>query len=242
MALSFHDERSGEGGVKQADTMPRMSPGVEGSLRGAEPEAAILVHGLWMRPWVMGFLARRLRQRGFRVWAFAYRSVRGGLAENAQALARFAASVRSPVLHFVGHSLGGLLILRMLLESGPSLPPGRVVVLGSPLTGSAVARRISGVPGLRQALGHAAEVLDPGIECLPAQREVGAIAGTATLGLGRLFAHLEPPHDGTVSVAETRSDGLADHLELPVSHTGLVLSKAVADAVARFLRHGRFRD
>ncbi|PKL94433.1 MAG: alpha/beta hydrolase, partial [Gammaproteobacteria bacterium HGW-Gammaproteobacteria-8] len=86
------------------------------------------------------------------------------------------------------------------------------------------------------------ELLDPGIECLPAQREVGAIAGTASFGLGRLFARLEPPHDGTVSVAETRIDGLADHLELPVSHTGLVLSRPVADAVARFLHQGRFGD
>ncbi|NCO19642.1 MAG: alpha/beta hydrolase [Gammaproteobacteria bacterium] len=202
----------------------------------------VLVHGLWYGRPSLWPLARRLRSHGFDVDCFGYATVRRSLQQSSVRLAEWARDLNVDTLHFVGHSLGGLLILRMLLESGPSLPPGRVVVLGSPLTGSAVARRISGVPGLRQALGHAAEVLDPGIECLPAQREVGAIAGTATLGLGRLFAHLEPPHDGTVSVAETRSDGLADHLELPVSHTGLVLSKAVADAVARFLRHGRFRD
>jgi hypothetical protein len=45
-----------------------------------------------------------------------------------------------------------------------------------------------------------------------------------------------------VSVAETKVPGLADHLELPVSHTGLVLSRKVADAIDAFLRSGRFQQ
>ncbi|HMB38016.1 MAG TPA: alpha/beta hydrolase, partial [Wenzhouxiangellaceae bacterium] len=71
-------------------------------------------------------------------------------------------------------------------------------------------------------------------------REVAAIAGTSSLGVGRLFADLEKPHDGTVTVAETKVPDLADHLELPVSHTGLVFSRQVAEAVDGFLRSGRF--
>lgn len=181
-----------------------------------------------------------MRSRGFEVDCFGYSTVRRSPARGIADLARWARGLNAESLHFVGHSLGGLLILRMLSEFGAELPPGRVVVLGSPLCGSAVARRISTMPGLRRSLGRSLELLDPGLQRLPADREIGAIAGTATLGLGRLFAHLDSPHDGTVSVAETRIDGLADHLELPVSHTGMVLSKSVAEAAVRFLRDGRF--
>ena len=222
--------------------MPRMSPGVERSLRGAEPEAAILVHGLWMRPWVMGFLARRLRQRGFRVWAFAYRSVRGGLAENAQALARFAASVRSPVLHFVGHSLGGLVIAASL-HAHPEPRPGRVVFIGSPFRGSAAGRRLArnraGAAALGRSMGQwlrmrpLAEWANP--------HELGVIAGESELGLGRLIEPaLERPSDGAVAVAETDVPGAADRIVLPVSHSGMLVSSRVAEQVAAFLRHGRF--
>lgn len=200
----------------------------------------VLVHGLWYGRPSLWPLARRLGRLGFAVDCYGYSTVRRSPATSAVRLADWARGIEAEKLHFVGHSLGGLLILRMLVEARPTLPPGRVVVLGSPLTGSAVARRISTMPGLRRALGRSSELLDPGLQRLPEQREVGAIAGTATLGLGRLFAHLESPHDGTISVAETRIDGLADHLELPVSHTGLVLSKSVAEAAARFLRTGRF--
>lgn len=202
----------------------------------------VLVHGLWYGRPSLWPLARRLRRQGFTVDCFGYSTVRRSPAASAVRLADWARALQADTLHFVGHSLGGLLILRMLANFGATLPPGRVVVLGSPLDGSAVARRMAALPGLRHALGRSSELLDPGLQRLPEQREVGAIAGTATLGLGRLLAHLDSPHDGTVSVAETRIDGLADHLELPVSHTGLVLSKSVADAVARFLRDGQFRS
>ena len=70
--------------------------------------------------------------------------------------------------------------------------------------------------------------------------QVGVIAGEAPLGLGRVFGRFREPNDGTVSVAETRLDGLVDHLRLRVSHTGLVHSAAAAAATMRFLRDGRF--
>ena len=66
------------------------------------------------------------------------------------------------------------------------------------------------------------------------------IAGTKPVGLGGLVAGLAEPHDGTVAVSETRLDGLADHVELYVSHTGLVFSSRAAELTTQFLRHGRF--
>lgn len=200
----------------------------------------LLVHGLWYGRPSLWPLAQRLRAYGLVPSLFGYSTVLTAPADSADALAGQARALAADTLHFVGHSLGGLLILRMLERHGAELPPGRVVLLGSPLTGSVVARRIAAVPGLSRALGRSVELLDRGVSRLPADRDVGAVAGTLPLGLGRWFAPLMPPHDGTVSVAETRIDGLADHLELPVSHTGMVLSAAVAAAAARFLTAGAF--
>ena len=71
-------------------------------------------------------------------------------------------------------------------------------------------------------------------------RELGLIAGTSALGLGRFFARFEEPCDGTVGLSETMLPGHADHLALPVSHMGMLLSPLVADHVGRFLETGRF--
>lgn len=200
----------------------------------------LLVHGLWFGRPSLWPLARMLRRHGLAPTPFGYSTVFRTPADSADALAERARALAADTLHYVGHSLGGLLILSMLERHGADLPPGRVVLLGSPLAGSAVARRIAAMPGLGRVLGRSAELLDKGAPRLPAGREVGAVAGTAPLGLGRWFAPLLPPHDGTVRVAETRIEGLADQLELPVSHTGMVFSSVVADAAARFLRAGRF--
>lgn len=204
------------------------------------PVRVVLVHGLWYGRPGMWPLARRLERRGWRCERFGYPSVRTRPADNARRLADFVASLEADTVHLVGHSLGGLLILQCLKLSHAALPPGRVVLLGSPLAGSEVARRLARNRRLGASIGRSAELLSPGIEGLPAGREIGAIAGTAPVGAGRLVARLEPPHDGTVTVAETRAPGLAAQLELPVSHTGLVFSPAVAEAVDRFLHSGRF--
>ena len=70
--------------------------------------------------------------------------------------------------------------------------------------------------------------------------EVGVIAGDHALGFGRLIGHLPEPNDGTVAVEETRLDGATDHVVLPVSHTGLLVSEAVVGATVNFLSSGRF--
>jgi len=211
----------------------------------AESGRVLLVHGLWYgRPGMLP-LAKRLEKRGWDCELFGYSSVFSAPDSNVKRLAERVAGLHESgdgaPLHLVGHSLGGLVILKMLAESPPGSADGKVVLLGSPLNGSAVARRMMGNRLLKPWVGRAAELLDAGLDDLPGNREVAAIAGTSSLGVGRLFADLEKPHDGTVTVAETKVPGLADHLELPVSHTGLVLSRDVADAVDGFLRSGRFQ-
>ena len=209
----------------------------------SDPGRVLLVHGLWYgRPGMLR-LARRLRKHGWACELFGYSSVFSAPDSNVKRLAERVAGLQDQddaPLHLVGHSLGGLVILKMLADWHTELDGGRVVLLGSPLNGSAVARRMLGNRLLKPWVGRAAKLLDAGLDDLPGDREVAAIAGTSSLGVGRLFADLDKPHDGTVTVAETKVPDLADHLELPVSHTGLVFSRQVAEAVDGFLRSGRF--
>jgi hypothetical protein len=73
------------------------------------------------------------------------------------------------------------------------------------------------------------------------ERELGSLAGTVNMGLGRLVTRLPDPADGSVTVAETRLPGMADHICLPVSHTTMLFAPAVAAQVCAFFAGGRFR-
>lgn len=210
-----------------------------GNQKDVRRETVMLLHGLWFGPSSTWLLARRLRHAGFDTVPFGYGTLRRDLAQHARRLAeRLLAFPPGVRVHLVGHSLGGLVILRMLDEYR-GLPPGRVVCLGSPVRGSAAARRLASNRLTGAFLGRSRETLQKGFEHLPADREVGLIAGTLGVGAGRVIRDLDSPNDGTVAVSETRLDAAVHHT-LPVSHTGLILSRAVARAVAEFLRHGRF--
>ena len=205
------------------------------------PETVVLVHGLWVRGLVMEWLRRRLAQAGFSVVSYSYPSMRLSLTENAERLARYCRD-RSPArMHFLGHSLGGLIVLRMF-ERGGSVPDGRIVLAGMPFGGSLAAQRLLRVPGGRAALGRSiAEWLRAGPPLPPADREIGVIAGNLPVGLGRVVApDLPPPNDGVLSVAETVVPGVRDRIVLKVSHSSMLLSAAVAQQTCAFLQHGVF--
>ncbi|HEX5421045.1 MAG TPA: alpha/beta fold hydrolase [Gammaproteobacteria bacterium] len=215
---------------------------------GAAPDAGfpivVVVHGLWMpaRGSTL-LLRRRLEAAGFHTLAFAYPSVTAGLDENTERLAEWVVERPEQRIDFVGHSLGGVITVRMLQHYplGPRL--GRVVCLGSPLTacrggalllkhrwGSALAGR--SITDLVQA---------GGLGCWQGACELGILAGDFALGFGRLLRGLPLPNDGTVTVEETRLPGADAHRVLHVTHLGLLASRQVAAETACFLRTGRFR-
>jgi hypothetical protein len=72
------------------------------------------------------------------------------------------------------------------------------------------------------------------------ERELGLIAGSRPLGLGRFFARFDEDCDGTIGVSETKLPGHTAHVTLPVSHMGLLISAEVAREVGEFLANGRF--
>jgi pimeloyl-ACP methyl ester carboxylesterase len=204
----------------------------------------VYVHGLWLTGIEGSFLRKRLgRDLNAETRAFRYPSVTSSINTNAFALARYLSELHADTLHLVGHSLGGLVLLKMFEQgAGARLPPGRMVFLGSPLNGSRAAQNLARVPFGRMLLGRGVheELLIPRERRWQGQRELGVIAGNLSLGLGRLVGAFGAPSDGTIFVEETRLAGIAQHLILPVSHTGLPLSKAVARQIGVFLRSGKF--
>jgi pimeloyl-ACP methyl ester carboxylesterase len=206
-----------------------------------ERETVILVHGLWTHGVVMWLMARRIARYGYRTASWSYPSMRRTLSENAESLAQYCRGFAAPRVHFIGHSMGGLVVLRML-ESPREFEIGRVVLTGTPYGGSYAARRLARLPGGRALLGC----------CLPEwlgrarpyplrQFEIGVIAGRVGIGLGRIVApDMTGPNDGVVRVAETEIPEARDRVVLDVNHTGMLLSRGVVQQACAFIASGRF--
>lgn len=203
-------------------------------------EAVVFIHGVWMCGAEMALLRRRVAAAGYPVYRFRYPSLFATPARNAQRLDAFLAGIDADLVHLVAHSLGGL-VLCHLFHDFPAQRPGRVLMLGTPLRGSAVARRLAGWPVLRHLLGRSVQggLLGDG-PGWPPGRPLGMVAGNrGLLGVGLLIGGLRRPHDGTVAVAETDAPAVTEHLQVPYSHFGMLLARPVADAVVRYLRSGR---
>jgi len=203
----------------------------------------VYVHGLWMSGGESLFLRRRLANEfGLQVHPFRYSAAHSTMTEITARLQSFVESLRTPRVHFVGHSLGGLVIYRFL-ERFPQQPPGRAVFLGTPSLASRAAEQAGQFRLVATLMGQpvADELLQPQERrWTMSDRPLGIIAGTQRIGVGQYLAQFEEDCDGTVAVSETRLPGATDHLSLPVSHLGLLVSPRVARETGLFLQEGRF--
>lgn len=216
----------------------------------------ILCHGLWMPTLAMLKLAHQFSAAGWIPVLFEYSTTRDPWEHTLQRLHDLVEEQGTdgvPV-HLVGHSLGGLLAVRYLQTFGPLPHGGRAVCLGSPLLGSHTARQLARHLWGRVALGVAATWLHTGVGACPNHTPVAMIAGCKPSGAGQMLDHLwqlqavkaylQPavdvtpigPHDGTVWLSETQAEGLACHLTMDCTHTGLTWNERVALACERFLR------
>ena len=212
----------------------------------SETKNIICLHGIWMPGAELIFLKHRLQtQHSYKCEMFTYPSVNGTLDENAQLLADFVLAQNLDEVHLIGHSLGGVLALRMLAMH-PEIPVARVICLGSPLCGSRAATVLRAndlgkiILGKTISEGVVQKSASEWATEVTKQHDVGVIAGTISLGIGRIVTNFADENDGTVAVEETRLPGAKDHICLPVNHTGLVMSKDVVDQAANFLRRGEF--
>jgi pimeloyl-ACP methyl ester carboxylesterase len=185
-------------------------------------------------------LRDRLRRAGFEPHTFHYHSMQASLEDACAALAAQLQALGDPC-HVVAHSLGGVVTLETYARN-PDLPSGRIVLLGAPVQGSRAARAVARWSLGPRILGGlaVAELCRPRSRRWDSPREIGLVAGSGNVGLGRLFAELPLPNDGTICVDETLLPGATAHSVLDVTHTGMLVSTAVASAVVRFLRRGSF--
>lgn len=207
-------------------------------------ETVVLLHGLGRTPLSMTALSLAARRRGYRVINWHYASKRLSIAENAEAFAREVAPRlrNAPAVHFITHSLGGIIVRRFLATHRlPNL--GRVVMLAPPNRGSEVAdvlqrsRCIARIKPVRE-LGTGAGSVPLALP--PARFPVGVIAGSRSHI--PLFARWMngAPNDGVVAVERTKLSGMTDFLVLPRTHTFLPWSPDAIRQTFGFIAEGHF--
>lgn len=221
---------------EESEARPKSGIGLMGVLRvGGEPrpgdrrELVFLVHGMGRTPLSMFLLGRRLQGAGYRVASFGYLSTTGTVADLGAALARRVESLagEAPHVHFVGHSLGNIIVRWMLAHDRPARA-GRVVMLAPPNQGAAAADRWARWVGwVMPTIHDLTTVPESTVRTLPPPEdvEVGIIAGL---------------RDGKVRIHETQLEGARDHAVVPAFHTFIMNRADVHQLICTFLRDGRF--
>ena len=211
----------------------------------ANNECVVLLHGLARTSDSMNLLESQLEERGYRVANFDYPSRQKPIEELAEPTINqgLDACTDAPTVHFVTHSLGGILI-RYYLESHHIQQLGYVVMLAPPNKGSEVVDNWQNVPGYQALNGPAGIQLGTDKNSIPNQLgtvdfPLGIIAGNRTFN-PILSLSLPNPDDGKVSVESTKVDGMTDFIEVPHTHTFIMRSEQVIQQVIHFLQHGRF--
>ena len=208
-------------------------------------DCVILLHGLARTDSSMKKLERVLTEEDYRAVNADYPSRKfeiNALANDVipQALKE---CTGAPKIHFVTHSLGGILV-RQYLSDHSIDKLGHVVMLGPPNNGSEVIDRLGGFPGFKLLNGPAGLQLGTDDKSIPntlgaANFSLGIIAGTKTINF-ILSTMIEKPNDGKVSVESTKLEGMSDHIVMPVTHPFMMKNKNVIRQVLHFLENGKF--
>lgn len=208
-------------------------------------EDVVLLHGLMRTDRAMRPMEKRLTEAGFRVHNIRYASTQKSPESLVEDLREKVAACceDARVLHFVGHSLGGILIRAYLAAETPP-QVGRVVMLAPPNHGSELVDVLVDSALFRWAVGPTGQQLgtDPGSlpnRLPPPTVELGVVAGTSTVN-PLASAIIPGEDDGTVAVVRTELDGMTDYILVATSHTFIMRSEKVSAQVVHFLRHGRF--
>ena len=214
-------------------------------------EQVILLHGLGRTCASMARMQRELEAQGYAVRCWSYPSRRRRLIGHIDAFRTWLVDekIKGPV-HFIGHSLGGI-IIRGALAQEPPVKVGRIVMIAAPNQGAGVVSHFGQWPLSRLFFGLPLEDLAEGSPVLQGlgipDAEIGIIAGVQHFHLinpvswVNLFHRAGEEHDGTVELANTRLEGARDSLVIDAHHTFICDDETVIEQTAGFLRDGRFR-
>jgi len=215
----------------------------------AVDDCVVLLHGLARTANSMKRIESFLDQAGFRVVNVNYPSRSDAIPDLAES------AVKSGIeqcqeeelarINFVTHSLGGILV-RYYLKNNRLENLGRVVMLGPPNQGSELVDQLGSIPGFELLNGPSSVQLTTGSQWLldelgPVEFELGVIAGNRSIN--PFYSSLIPgDDDGKVSISSTRVDGMAQHIELPVTHTWMMFNRTVLEQIVEFLTYGSFKQ
>jgi pimeloyl-ACP methyl ester carboxylesterase len=214
----------------------------------APKSGVVLLHGIARTPRGFRRMQGALETSGFATLNLGYESRSQPLEALAEAIhpsiTRFAEQVEGPI-HFVAHSMGGLLTRVYLARYRPSRL-GRVVMLGTPNQGSEIADLLKNLKLYRAYFGPAGQQLTTARHQTQKARlpsvdyPVGVIAGNRSVYPVSSAFVLPRPNDGRVSVENTKLEGMTDHLVIGASHPWLTRKPIAIKQTIAFLRHGRF--
>jgi pimeloyl-ACP methyl ester carboxylesterase len=213
-----------------------------------QDECVILLHGLARTSLSMQRMQRMLERRGYFVANVDYPSrdytieVLAPMAIG-DGLNQCNKNASISTVHFVTHSLGGILV-RVYLADNTIANLGRVVMLAPPNQGSSAVDEMVRIPGFDWLNGPAGYQLGKGPESVPLrlgvpQFDFAVIAGDHTID-PITSAVLPDPDDGRVSVSDTKLEGMRDFVVVPVSHALIMQDRQVFRLVRNFLAHGSF--
>jgi len=220
------------------------------SAMASAAECVVLLHGLARTSSSLNVMQEALEEDGYLTANIDYPSREHEIAALAtlaigEGLASCRAGENVEKIHFVTHSLGGILV-RQYLSTETVDELGRVVMLGPPNQGSNAVDDLDGVPGFDWLNGPAGHQLGKGEASVPlalgpVDFELGVIAGNRTID-PITSAVLDNPDDGKVSVEDTKVDGMDDFVIVQHSHAFMMRMQQPIELTEKFLRTGSFSD
>lgn len=213
----------------------------------SEPDCVVLLHGIGMQGYVMKRIQHALTTDGYRVVNVSYPSrelpFEQLAGEYLPAQLQEHGVARAPHLHFITHSMGSLIVRKLIHDARPA-NLGRVVMIGPPNHGSTAADEADEFALLRKYMGENLGRLGTGENSIagtlgPADFDLGIIAGntTSVTIFGRV---LSGQNDGAVTVESARLEGMHDFIVVPYSHTAMLWRDEVVQQALTYLREGKF--